>query len=91
MASNPFVVFRDLSPDGRYRFLLDEAQYFIMNFIKGPVCRGEVAVDVIRDNFWVFFVDPKAGAADIELDALLRQAQATQLPGARGSNLRALG
>ena len=62
VASNPFIAFRDIPPDSRYRFLLDEAQFFIMNFIKGPVCRGQVAVDVIRDNFWVFFVDPQAGA-----------------------------
>ncbi len=91
VASNPFVAFRDISPDGRYRFLLDEAQFFIMNFIKGPVCRGQVAVDVIRDNFWVFFMDPKASAADMEVDALLRQAQAMQLPGSRGSDSGAVG
>ena len=53
MASNPFVAFRDLPLESRYRFLLDEAQFFIMNFIKGPVCRGQVAVDVIQDHFWV--------------------------------------
>ena len=52
-ASNPFVTFRALPPDSRYRFLLDEAQFFIMNFIKGPVCRGQIAVDVIDDRFWV--------------------------------------
>lgn len=91
VASNPFIAFRDLSPDGRYRFLLDEAQYFIMNFIKGPVCRGQVAVDVIRDNFWVFFMDPAASAAEVEADALLRQAQAMQLPGSRGSDSGAIG
>ncbi len=91
VASNPFVAFRDLSADGRYRFLLDEAQFFIMNFIKGPVCRGQVAVDVIRDNFWVFFMDPTASAAEVQIDALLRQAQAMQLPGSRGSDSAAIG
>ena len=60
VASNPFVAFRELPVDARYRFLLDEAQFFIMNFIKGPVCRGQMAVDVIEDHFWVFFVDPRA-------------------------------
>ena len=29
-----------------------------MNFIKGPVCRGQVALNVIDDQFWVFFVQP---------------------------------
>ncbi len=58
-ASNPFAAFHDLPLDGRYRFMLDEAEYFVMNFIKGPVCRGQLALDVIEDRFWVFFVDPR--------------------------------
>jgi len=29
-----------------------------MTFIRGPVCRGQVAVDVIEDQFWVAFLDP---------------------------------
>ena len=66
VASNPFVAFSELPLDSRYRFLLDEAQFFIMNFIKGPVCRGQMAVDVIEDQFWVVFVDPKANAEAIQ-------------------------
>lgn len=31
-----------------------------MNFIKGPVCRGQIALNVIEDHFWVFFADPNA-------------------------------
>jgi hypothetical protein len=50
-ASNPFRTFRDIPVDSRYRFMLDEAQYTIMNFIKGPVCRGQVALNVINDRF----------------------------------------
>ena len=42
----------------RYQYLLDDAQYFVMTFIRGPVCRGQVAVDVIEDQFWVAFLDP---------------------------------
>jgi hypothetical protein len=61
-ASNPFISFAAIPPDSRYRFLLDEAEFFIMNFIKGPVCRGQVALDVIEDRFWVYFIDPKRGA-----------------------------
>jgi hypothetical protein len=91
VAANPFIAFRDISPDSRYRFLLDEAQFFIMNFIKGPVCRGQVAVDVIRDNFWVFFVDPDAGAEELQTDAVLRQAASMQLPAAAGSDSRIIG
>ena len=59
MAANPFVTFSDLPVNARYRFMLDEAQFTIMNFIKGPVCRGQVALNVIQDHFWVFFLEPE--------------------------------
>ena len=49
-ASNPFDSFRELPVTSRYQFMLDEAQYTIMGFIKGPLCRGQVAVDVIEDQ-----------------------------------------
>jgi hypothetical protein len=86
VASNPFIAFHDLPQDARYRFLLDEAQFFIMNFIKGPVCRGQMAVDVIEDQFWVFFVDPRFNRQVVDGEALMRQAEATQLPAAAGSD-----
>ena len=59
VASNPFISFREIPAESRYRFLLDDARYFIMTFIRGPVCRGQIAVDVIRDHFWVVFTDPE--------------------------------
>jgi hypothetical protein len=86
VASNPFAAFAELPLDGRYRFLLDEAQFFIMNFIKGPVCRGQVAVDVIEDQFWVVFVDPRANTEAIRGDVLRRQTEALTLPAEHGSN-----
>lgn len=57
-ASNPFITFRDIPTKSRYTFLLEQAQFSIMNFIKGPVCRGQVALNVIEDHFWVLFADP---------------------------------
>jgi hypothetical protein len=57
-ASNPFKTFQALPGKARYQFLLDQAQFSIMNFIKGPVCRGQIALNVIEDNFWVFFLNP---------------------------------
>ncbi len=86
VASNPFEAFRELPIDARYRFLLDEAQFFIMNFIKGPVCRGQMAVDVIEDQFWVVFVDPKANTDAIQGEVLLRQAERLTLPAEQGSD-----
>lgn len=58
VSSNPFVAFQNLPVSSRYKFMLDEAQYTVMGFIKGPVCRGQVALNVIRDHFWVVFVEP---------------------------------
>jgi hypothetical protein len=86
VAGNPFVAFRELPADSRYRFLLDEAQFFIMNFIKGPVCRGQMAVDVIEDHFWVTFVDPDVNAEAHRRSLLLRQAERLTLPGELGSD-----
>lgn len=57
-ASNPFVAFAEIPPRSRYQYMLDDAQYFVMTFIRGPVCRGQVAVDVIEDQFFVSFLDP---------------------------------
>lgn len=57
-AANPFDSFAALPSQSRYKFMLDEAQFTIMGFIKGPVCRGNVALNVINDHFWVFFIDP---------------------------------
>ena len=91
VASNPFEAFRELPIDARYRFLLDEAQFFIMNFIKGPVCRGQMAVDVIEDQFWVVFVDPAANTEAIRGDVLLRQAERLTLPAEAGSESGLLG
>lgn len=57
-AENPFVTFRELPENARYRFMLEEAHFTIMAYIKGPVCRGQVALNVIDDHFWVVFLNP---------------------------------
>ena len=60
-ASNPFATFRALPVEARYRFMLDDAQFTMMGFMKGPVCRGQVALNVINDLFWVAFLAPDSG------------------------------
>jgi hypothetical protein len=85
LVANPFLTFAAIPADSRYRFLLDEAHFFISTFIKGPVCRGQVAVDVIDDRFWVFFVDPARPAATAMADWLARE-PAIRLPAALGSD-----
>ena len=87
VASNPIMAFADIPIQSRYKFLLDEAQSTIMSFIKGPVCRGQLALNVINDHFWVFFVDPEQ--LDNELAGDFYRSQAPQyagLPGELDSN-----
>ena len=57
--ANPFATFEAIPARARYQFMLDNAEYFVRTFIRGPVCRGQIATDVIRDQFWVFFQDPE--------------------------------
>ncbi len=57
-SANPFKTFEVIPVKARYRFLLDDAHFFIQGFVKGPVCRGQVALDVIEDRFWLVFFDP---------------------------------
>ena len=71
-AANPFATFAALPVGARYRFMLDEAEFTIMGFIKGPVCRGQMALDVIDDRFWVTFQAP-ADDYDAAMAALLTQ------------------
>lgn len=56
--SNPFITFSDIPARARYQFLLNDAEFFVRNFIRGPVCNGQVATYVIRDQFWVMFQSP---------------------------------
>ncbi|HEX6239887.1 MAG TPA: fatty acid cis/trans isomerase, partial [Polyangiales bacterium] len=71
-AANPFKAFVDLPVRSRYRFMLEEAEFTMMGFIKGPVCRGQVALDVIEDRFWISFVDPESQVVASEADLLAR-------------------
>ncbi|MBT4761640.1 MAG: hypothetical protein HOO06_08100 [Bdellovibrionaceae bacterium] len=60
VASNPFIVFKAISAKSRYQFLLDNANYHIRTFIRGPVCKGSQALNSIDDRFWAFFLKPDA-------------------------------
>lgn len=85
-ASNPFKVFAQIPSQVRYRFMLEEAQFTLMGFIKGPVCRGQAALNVIRDRFWVTFLRPDAPWAKEEGEALSRVADDLSLPAEFGSS-----
>lgn len=74
--ANPFATFAAIPAQARYRFMLENAEYFVRTFIRGPVCRGSIATDVINDQFWVFFQSPES---DLYLTSAAHRAAATPL------------
>lgn len=87
VAQNPFIAFADIPSQIKYKFLLDEAQYHVITFIKGPVCNGTSAVNSIQEQFFVFFINPSTDPmSDPQHE---RQAQKLlTLPGEFGSDVK---
>ncbi|MCF6325011.1 MAG: fatty acid cis/trans isomerase [Gammaproteobacteria bacterium] len=90
-AANPFKTFAAIPMKSRYQFLLDEAHFFINGFIKGPVCRGQIALNVIEDRFWVLFFDPEQAVITNNSAFIGEMADELQVPADGGSNLELLG
>jgi hypothetical protein len=86
LSANPFVVYAQIPPRSRYQFMLDHSEYILRTFIRGPVCRGQVALNVIHDHFWVMFLDPEADATLADPSFLVRQSSNLRLPTERGSD-----
>lgn len=86
-ASNPFATFQPIPYTSRQSFMIDEAQYTVMNFIKGPVCRGNVALNVIQDRFWVFFTTPHTAVSEQFSKFLAKQSDNLRLPAEAESGL----
>jgi hypothetical protein len=84
--ANPFLVYAQIPPRVRYQFLLDHAEYVIRTFIRGPVCKGQVALNVIHDHFWVMFMDPSADRGVRHPEFLIEQAGNLRLPVEAGSD-----
>jgi hypothetical protein len=86
-SSNPFLAFEQIPPRSRYQFLLDNAHYIIMTFIRGPVCKGQVALNVIDDHFWVMFLDPEHDLT-VKYPAFLKlHSDLMRMPIEKGSDL----
>ncbi|MEE4242701.1 MAG: fatty acid cis/trans isomerase [Desulfopila sp.] len=85
-SADPFLTFEQIPPLSRYRFLLDNVHYIIMTFIRGPVCKGQVALNVINDHFWLFFLDPEADLT-VKYPAFLKlHREKLRMPAQKGSN-----
>ena len=88
--ANPFLIYSQIPPEVRYRFLLDNAEYVLRTFIRGPVCKGQIALNVIHDHFWVMFLDPAADQTVQNPDFLVEQAPNLRLPTEEGSDQKIL-
>ena len=79
VAGNPFVAFAAIPVQSRYRFMLDDAAYFLTSFVKGPVCRGQIALNVLNDQFWVMFANPDL-PANVDAEFLAKESANLRLP-----------
>jgi Fatty acid cis/trans isomerase (CTI) len=86
-ASNPFATFADIPVRARYQFLLDDAEYEIATFIKGPVCNGSVAVNSIQAQFFVLFLRPDADGMVMSAEHARQAQDLLILPGVWGSDV----
>ena len=89
-SANPFLVYAQIPPRSRYQFLLDNAEYIVRTFTRGPVCRGQIAVNVIQDHFWTLFLDPDSDETVKNPEFLIQQADNLRLPTEAGSDMRVL-
>ena len=86
LSANAFEVFEQIPVRTRYQWLLDNVHYTIMTFIRGPVCKGQVALNVIDDHFWIMFMDPDYDLS-VKYPGFLRlQYENLRLPGEKGSH-----
>lgn len=86
VAQNPFITYAAIPAKIRYQFLLKDAQFHVMTFIKGPVCNGTNAVNSIQEQFYTFFLDPDSDPMSDPEHQKLSQ-QLLTLPGSYGSDV----
>jgi hypothetical protein len=90
VAANPFLAFRAIPARARYQFMLDDAYYHVATFIHGPVCKGQVALDVIDEQFLIFFLAPQADRSIADPAYLSRAAENLALPAQGGDGIEAV-
>lgn len=88
--ANPFKTFADIPAKSRYRFMLDDARFFVEGFMKGPVCRGQIALNVINDQFWIAFVDPGIDDPGTDTAFLAEVSDFLRIPSEKENSLRIL-
>ncbi len=88
LSANPFLVYAQIPPRSRYALLLRHNEYFVRTFIRGPVCKGQIAVNVIHDHFWVMFQDIEADISVQDPYFLQQQAYNLSMPIEGGSDYK---
>lgn len=84
-SANPFAAYAQIPAKSRYQFLLDNNYFIIQSFIHGPVCKGQVALNVVQDNFWLFFLDPEYDLAVQDKNFLLDNQNSVTIPTEQGN------
>lgn len=87
-SANPFKTYDQIPAKIRYQWLLDNAHYVLMTFIRGPVCKGQVALNVINDQFWLMFLDPESDLSVKYPGFLKLYADKLRMPGEVGSDYK---
>jgi hypothetical protein len=90
IAANPFLAFRAIPARARYQFLLDDAYYHVKSFIHGPVCKGQVALNVIDEHFLIFFLSPDADRSVTDPAYLSSAAKYLSVPAEGGDGVEAI-
>jgi hypothetical protein len=89
-SANPFETYEQIPTKSRYQWLLDNAHYTIMTFIRGPVCKGQIALNVINDHFWIMFLDPDYDLSVKYPGFLKLHFNNLRMPGENGSDYKLL-
>jgi hypothetical protein len=90
VAANPFVAFAAIPARSRYQFMLDDAYYHVRAFIHGPVCKGQIALNVIDEHFWVMFLAPAADLSVTSEGFLAATAEDLRVPAEGGDGIEAI-
>jgi len=86
-SANPFLIYAQIPPRTRYRFLLENSEYITRTFIRGPVCKGQIALNVIHDHFWIMFLDPDHDLSLKYPEFLIEEAHNLSMPIEKGSSI----
>ena len=63
---NPFEMYQAIPVRSRYLFLIENSSIIVAGITQGPVCLGQAATYAVKDQFWVYFMDPDHDVSILE-------------------------